>query len=86
MGAFPSVASAAEPFPIFSITSATPTVATPVGFGSRSASYDPKPPDHITLFVWSFGDGSPHRHRAHADPHLHGNPINKRCMFVGDFE
>ncbi len=58
VGAFPSVASATVPIPIFSVTTVSPTVATPVGFDG-SASYDPKPPDHITLYVWSFGDGSP---------------------------
>ena len=57
VGAFPSVASATVPIPIFSVTTASPTVATPVGFDG-SASYDPKSPDHLSLFVWSFGDGS----------------------------
>ena len=57
VGAFPSVASATVPIPTFSVTTAGPIVASPVGFDG-SASYDPKAPDHITLFVWSFGDGS----------------------------
>ena len=57
VGAFPSVASATVPIPIFSVTTASPVVASPVGFDA-SASYDPKSPDHITLYVWSFGDGS----------------------------
>jgi PKD repeat protein len=57
VGAFPSVASATVPVPVFAVTTASPTVGTPVAFDG-SASYDPKPPDHITLYVWSFGDGS----------------------------
>ena len=57
VGAFPSVASATVPIPTFSVTTPGPIVASPVGFDG-SASYDPKAPDHITLFVWSFGDGS----------------------------
>ena len=47
VGAFPSVASATVPIPIFSVTTSSPTVASPVGFDA-SASYDPQPPDHIT--------------------------------------
>ena len=57
VGAFPSVASASVPVPVFTVTTASPTVAVPVSFDG-SASYDPKAPDHITLYVWSFGDGS----------------------------
>ena len=57
VGVFPSVASATVPIPAFSVTTTNPIVASPVAFDG-SASYDPKPPDHITLYVWSFGDGS----------------------------
>jgi PKD repeat protein len=57
VGVFPTVASASVPVPVFAVTTASPTVGVPVSFDG-SASYDPKPPDHIVLFVWSFGDGS----------------------------
>jgi PKD repeat protein len=57
VGAFPSVASASVPVASFTVTTASPTVAVPVAFDA-AGSYDPSPPDHIVLYVWSFGDGS----------------------------
>jgi len=57
VGLVPSVAGATVPVPIFTVTTASPTVAVPVDFDG-SASYDPKAPDHVTLYVWNFGDGS----------------------------